>query len=298
MTFDAKQFFIDYGIDSASEGNKHTRQGWVQVPCPFCSGNPGYHLGFNLAHDYFNCWRCGFHPITKVIRTFAVCSWHDAKQLKKQYRSRSKLEQTPEQKRIKQKKLKLPSNMGKLGSRDFAYMERRGFDPYHTMGEWGIVSSGPTGGYKHRILIPIHYNNVMVSYQGRDTTGKSRLRYKACKKSDELIHHQSILYGLDKAKKGDTCILVEGVTDVWRMGPGSVSCFGIATQTSQITLLAENFTRVFVMFDDDPQARREADKIGSNLSVLGVEVEICVIDGDPAELPQATADEYRAELFK
>ena len=79
--------------------------------------------------------------------------------------------------------------------------------------------------------------------------------------------------------------------------PGAVASFGIKTKPSQILLLAEKFRKVFVMFDDDPQARKSSEAIGYDLSMCGVDVEICLIDGDPGGLGQKTADKYMDKLL-
>ena len=64
---DIIRLYRDYGIDHKAEGHKHTRPGWVNTECPFCTGNPGMHLGWNLKEEYFFCWRCGWHaPITTL----------------------------------------------------------------------------------------------------------------------------------------------------------------------------------------------------------------------------------------
>ena len=36
------------------------------------------------------------------------------------------------------------------------------------------------GKYKNRIIIPIYYNNKLVSYHSRDITNKSKIKAKAC----------------------------------------------------------------------------------------------------------------------
>jgi hypothetical protein len=80
-----KQFCLDRGIPFVTEGHKHSRPGWVQVECPFCSGNPGYHLGHNEKDDFFNCWRCEWHGHVEVVKTLLKCSTGQALDLIKQY---------------------------------------------------------------------------------------------------------------------------------------------------------------------------------------------------------------------
>lgn len=294
--FEAKEFYDDHSIRCASEGHKHCRPGWVQIPCPFCTGNPGWHLGFNLRTNFFNCYRCGFHSTMEVIHSLLSVSWSKAKDIMKEYSSHSSYHPT-ERKQKRATEIKMPSN-GPFGPSYIRYLRGRNYDPYDTINKWDLVAGGPYGSQKHRIIAPVTYNNIIVSYQGRDITEKSDLKYKACKMEKEVIHHKNILYGIDHAK--GSCILVEGITDVWRLGYGAVASFGTSMMRSQIHLLAEKFRKVFVMFDNGPTdkiAQWNAEKIAYDLAALDIETEICLINGDPGDLPQDEADLYKRQLI-
>lgn len=294
--FDAHEFYNDYSIRYVSEGHKHCRPGWIQIPCPFCTGNPGFHLGFNLKSGFFNCYRCGFHSTMEVVHSLLSVSWGKAKDIIKEYTSAQTYHQT--EKRIKRAaEINLPSN-GPFGPSYIRYLEGRNYNPHDLIHKWDLSAGGPFGKQRHRIIAPITYNNMIVSYTGRDITEKSDLRYKACKIKEEVIHHKNILYGLDHAK--GSCILVEGITDVWRMGYGAVASFGITMMSTQIFLLAEVFNTVFIMFDNGPkdkEAQKAAEKIGYDLASLGIKTEICLINGDPGDLPQDEADLYKRQLI-
>jgi len=298
MIFDAENFLIDHGIRYISEGTKHCQAGWIQMECPFCTGNAGHHLGYNLSKDFFNCWRCGFHSTIEVIHAFSLVGWEKAKQMRKDYvthmSNRSHL--IPERSGEKASKVIYPIGTEEPTRRHLSYLESRGYDPERIVKEWGLLGTGPIGPYKHRVIAPIHYHKHLVSFQGRDYTGKSDLKYKACPQDMEVIDHKKVLYGLDQVV-GKMCVLVEGITDVWRLGPGAVASFGIETKPSQIYLMAEKMRKVFVMFDDDPQAVKQAEEIAYNLAMCGVDCEICLIDGDPGGLDQDTADDYMADLL-
>ena len=66
------------------------------------------------------------------------------------------------------------------------YLIKRNFDPDELEFKWRLVSTGPVGPYKHRIIAPIYFNEKLVSYQGRDITDKAKLKYKACKRILEV----------------------------------------------------------------------------------------------------------------
>lgn len=296
MAFDVEEFFRDFGVNNKSEGHKHTRHGWVNSPCPFCMGNAGYHLGFNLSADFFRCWRCGFHSTTEVIREIAGVSWGKAKDLLKEYYTGTRQVGEWKRKKAGATQLHFPAGTGEMGPPEMLYLARRDFDPDRTTDTWRLKATGPIGDYRLRIIAPIRYNGKLVSYQGRDRTDKQPLKYKACAIEQEVIHHKEILYGLDEVP-GREAILVEGITDVWRLGPGAVAGFGIEMKQSQILLLAEKFSKIYVMFDDDPQAIKEAREIAYNLAMVGTDTELCFIKGDPGALDQATADKYVRQLI-
>lgn len=292
--FDATKYFNDYHVSFISEGHKHCQPGWIQLPCPFCIGNPGFHLGFNLSKGYFNCWRCGFHSNLEVIKTLSNTNWSNAKEISKVYESTG-IFYKPKFK-IKKKKFKLPLGTEEVKKRHIKYLEKRNYDSKEIINTWGLLGTGTVGPYKHRLIAPITFNGRIVSFQGRDITNKSKLKYKACPMAYEIINHKNILYGLDEAI-GDTCILVEGITDVWRLGKGAIATFGIETKETQIDLIAERFNRVNILFDDDPQAIKQAYRIGHKLIHLGCSVTINLIEGDPGDLSNEEASDIVRKIF-
>lgn len=294
MAFDALEFYQDFSIDSSTEGSKHCQEGWVQTSCPFCAGNTGEHLGFNTYEDYFNCWRCGWKPTLEVIKVLASVDGRAAKEIFSEYQTGTVLRQ--DRKKFKASSIKLPPGSQALKGVHKKYLRRRKFDPNKLEKIWGLRGTGCSGKYKYRIIAPIIVNGRLVSYQGRDCTQKQKLKYKACKQENEIIDHKEVLYGIDLVQ-GLSCVLVEGITDAWRLGPGAVASFGISYKPQQCLMLAEKFERVVVMYDDDPQAIVQAEKMAWDLSLYGIDVEIVLIEGDPGDLPQKKADSYMRKLL-
>ena len=125
------------------------------------------------------------------------------------------------------------------------------------------------------------------------------MKYKAAKMDNEVLHHKDILYGWDAAY-GDTVALTEGITDVWKLGPGTLACFGIKYRLPQVHLIAKRFKRVFLIFDrasdtsEEREARNQEQKIGEALDSLGVEaLSYDIGSGDPGDLSR---DEARAVM--
>lgn len=297
--FNVIKFFIDNKLNFAKSGSKHTRPGWVNVHCPFCGGND-YHLGIHIATGAVNCWKCGPHSQISLVKLLIDCTWAEAEEIQKEYATRgtgySNIQEDMPKRRLKTV-CEYPSGTYTMKTAHREYLNGRNFDDEYLEKYWGLRGTSNLGDYKFRIIAPIYFDGRFVSFQGRDYTGKSRLRYKACEQINEVIHHQNLVYGIDKVK-GKRCIVVEGITDVWRLGDGAVCCFGTAFTFSQINLLRTRFKEVFILFDsDDSNAIKMANKLGVMLSASGLSVEILELEeGDPAQMPQDEADNLMNEL--
>ena len=107
------------------------------------------------------------------------------------------------------------------------------------------------------------------------------------------INH--ILYNFDTVK--DCVVIVEGVTDVWRMGDGFVCSFRKAMTPEQIQfLMKKRIKRAFVMYDAD--AKDQSYALANQLSGLIEIVEVLELDGgDPADMALEDVMNLRAEVF-
>lgn len=287
---DIISLYKDYSITYVTEGHKHCRPGWVQVPCPFCTGNPGYHLGYDTILDRYVCWRCGGHYPPKVIATLLSVSFGEAMKIIHTYGSTIRIETV---KKIGKKVFKLPEHT-ELQINHRTYLERRNFDPDELIQEWNITGTGVYSkvgkiDYKHRILIPFTWDNKIVSFDSRDITNRAKNKYMACEEAREIIPHKHILYGNPK-KWGSTVICVEGPTDVWRMGFHSVAVSGIKYTIYQVRILASLFKRIPVLFDGgESQAIAQANKLVADLRFRGVDSFRVDITGDPGSLSDSEA---------
>jgi DNA primase len=161
----------------------------------------------------------------------------------------------------------------------------------------GPISALDGKSYKHRIIIPIHWNGELVSFQGRDSTDRHRIKYKACSQDREVVQHQTILYG-DESGWDDVGICVEGATDVWRFGKQAFGTFGIEFTKQQIREIAKRFKMVAIVYDDDPQAIKQAYKLIRELEFRDVIAWRIPIVGDPGSMSQEEADEFVQNILK
>lgn len=294
----------DFSIEYITSGNKHCSPGWVNIHCPFCEGSRNYHLGYSLNDNFFKCWRCGWHSIIETLSKLLGMSNLDAKRLvSSQYEgppfftAQEKLNIHP-----KIKGYKLPSGTLALNVRHRHYLIERGFNPEKLEQDWGILGTGPISlldnhDYKHRIIAPIFWQGKPVSFQARDVTGKSDLRYKACPKDREEVLHQNILYARKDIHTNppEVLIVVEGITDAWRLGAhNTVALFGMEFSQSQINALIRivgNRKRIMVVFDNEQQAKMQAKKLMAELRMREIKTWSKDILTDPGDMPQREADQ-------
>ena len=282
---DLLQLLADHNIDYTTE-HHHCTPGWVQVHCPFCPGKRNYHLGLKLDGKGASCWRCGGHDSARVLSTLLRISYRDAKRLLGQapaivFRPKQKLVDRPAS-------LKLPSHEAELPLRHRMYLLGRDFDPDQIEHDYQIVGTGPLGDYKYRIIMPIYKQGQLISYMGRDVTGQAKTRYKNCPGEQQVFPAKSWLYDLDRCWDRDRVLVVEGPTDAWRMGVGSVATMGITWTWEQAALLTD-FKTVFVLFDPEEQAQEQARKLIEVLALSGVDAETILLDPeekDPGSLSQ------------
>lgn len=308
MNFNFQKFCDDYELEIAPDDHKHARPGWIQIECPLCTGNPGYHLGYNEEGDYFNCWRCGWHKHIDVVSKLLNCSEGQAKGILRTYKwtPTRRSTETVVEPVLRRTVSNLPINTTDLTNAHKRYLKRRGFSPKKLQRIWKLkgtnsmgyvkLADGTISWYKFRIIAPIFFEGKLVSYQGRDITEKSKLKYKACPKELEARDHKHCLYGLDLVE-GDSVVVCEGITDTWRLGPGAVATFGVEYTTAQLKLLTR-FRRRFILFDaKDPAAIKQAKKLAGELKIYsGTSEVIDLTEGDPGSMTQSDAVSLMNEL--
>jgi hypothetical protein len=297
---DVLRIFQDYSVQHATEGHKHTRPGWVNTECPFCTGNAGLHLGWNIREEYFFCWRCGWHPPVKTLSKLMNVNTFTVQQIVTNYGvNRS---QVFVKDKVK-KPFKLPSEISSILPHHRKYLEGRGFNVDELIKTWDIKSAGPMSmldgvNYSHRIIIPYKWNGEVVSFDGRDVTGKQVDKYKACPKDREAIERKRILYGNQEAWES-TGICVEGPTDVWRLGEKAFAVSGISYKFVQASLIGNIFKRVAIVFDSEYQAQVRAEELKATLEeTMDIEAWIVNVKDDPGSLTDREAKDLVKTILK
>jgi hypothetical protein len=225
-----------------------------------------------------------------------------AQKILREYEGRALGSETRPKVKVRRKAHKLPTDTGPFQPQHIKYLRQRNFNPKHLEQVWQLLGTGPmskldTSDYKHRILAPIHWKGERVSFQARDITGRRDIKYKACPKDRELVEHQTILYG-KLEKKRPLGIIVEGITDVWRLGKIAAGTFGIDFTQKQVRQISKYFKRVVILYDDEPQAQRQAEKLQHELAMRQTESFIETIENDPGALSQRKANALVKKFVK
>lgn len=288
---DIVRFLQDYNVPFWLEG-KNVSPGWVGIQCPLCA-DVSNHGGFCLtgSEPYYNCWKCGWSPLEKVIAKLAGTTRPQASHLIELYAGKSRLPELE----IEPKPLIIPG--GPLQSIHRDYLSKRNFNPDYLADKYQIKGTGPLGDFRFRLVIPITYEKIEVSFHTRDITDKAQLRYKACPKNQELIHHKHIFYGLDFIQ--DVIVIVEGPLDVWRIGDGAIASFGTTFTQAQIELLvAIKPKRIYTLFDSGKLEAKQSQKLTTKVgSFEGIKVyRIDLKRGDPCDLTHTQVTQLRKEV--
>lgn len=299
MPFDAYSFLIDYRIDFVSGPAEDTGKNWYGVTCPLCN-DPKMHGGFHKTGGGFFCHRCENKYLLEVISALSGVRRNEAFAILKQYGvSFSKHVDVKKEYKRKDIDVKFPYGTRELRKPHQQYLRERNYNPFELERKWGILGTGKfAGSWSHRVIIPVYdEKGNLVTYQGRDITGKSPVRYKALENEKSILDLKYCLYGIERVK-GRRVVVNEGAFDVYRLGYGAVAFFGASHTTAQISLLS-SFDTVFLFFDqNEPESIVKGEMLTFDLNLIGVEtynVE-ADIDCDPGDLDDEDAEYLMREL--
>jgi len=299
LFFDIQSYLDSRGIPYKDSGD-NVSSGWLGIQCPFCpDGDHEKHLGINLTSKAISCWRCGITGT--VLKLIARLESGSTSKVLKQFTDgelpsfHTDYEVPSNQIAINQELLQYSED--ELDSLHKSWLENRNFDPEFIFQKYKLKCFGPVGRYKLRLLIPFYRNKYMITFTTRDVTNLARSPYIHCNKKDSVVDPKRYLYNIDTVK--DTALVVEGPTDVWRIGDGTVSTMGIKYIVEQLYLLkVKKVSRLFLMFDFEKYAQDAAEKLAYSASTFIPEVEIYELkEGDPADLTEQDAKALRREIF-
>lgn len=125
-----------------------------------------------------------------------------------------------------------------------------------------------------RLIIPVYIGGELVSWQARRLDGRKELKYFNMP-GPKL---KRFCYCIDRARRCDHLVLVEGVTNAWRIGPEAVALFGKTLSAHQertvVSWHEEAGGPVVVALDRGAEKEREkiverlGPRLGPSLAVL------------------------------
>jgi len=293
--FDVIAFLQDRGIQFDTEG-KNISAGWIGINCPFCS-DPSNHCGINIESKIFTCWVCAEKGnAIKLVTELESCSYKEAINIMQDFGEHFTRQQdlplllSDGTGNRSQGVLPITSqdNLPKMHTK---YLLFRKFSPEYLIHKYKIKAVHTIGRYRFRIIAPFFLRSELVTFTARDVTGRRSPPYLACPDKSSIVSIKKTLYNIDTVRK--KALLVEGITDVWRIGDGSIANSGVTFTDEQVELLMEReVEEVIIVFDKG--ANRQADIYAEALATVIKRVRMVILaDGDPAEQPPEIIEEIR-----
>lgn len=275
-------------LETAPEGSKHKRDGWINIHCPYCNSN-NHLLGFNIYYKYFNCFACGKKPLYKTFNLLLGIPIPEIKELLKQSFNGEWVPKTPQYEK-KKEKFKVPTYAKELDNLPLhkEYLKSRGIN-WKILKTYGVtgtesISSVDDLNLCWRLVIPVKHKGEIVTWQTR-AIGERKPVYIDCPKEREIISIKELLY---PEIYSHTLVLCEGVFDVWKVrqaGFPAVCVFGVGFKTEQLNLLKDK--KLYIFFDGDLAGIEKAEKLKDRIEfITGNYVQIipCPKGNDPGKL--------------
>lgn len=190
------------------------------------------------------------------------------------------------------------ASVGRLKEKHSAvrFLKKRRFDPVELDEVWDVTYADENTDtrpnfHEGRIVVPVYAPKTVTD----DGTGEM---YRLAGWQARLVgaapdrgapkyltaygmRRNELLYGIPQALEADGhIVVVEGVTDVWRYGPGAVALFGKTMSAAQVHLIRRHFPGRPVVVLLDAEATKQAEdvchKIASSRAAVGDEAPVVV----------------------
>lgn len=152
------------------------------------------------------------------------------------------------------------------------YVTKRRFDPYELTELYGVsccvdIEADERGfvpgtkwlaAYiKNRLVVPMYRLGKLVGWQTRALDEYTRPKYYTMPGYKKAL----TLYNRDRAQQFDFGVVVEGVTDVWRVGPCAVALLGHSISNAQRDLIYAFWQRGGMCLLLDPDVMQNAQEV-------------------------------------
>uniref|UniRef100_A0A6M3LDR2 Putative primase n=1 Tax=viral metagenome TaxID=1070528 RepID=A0A6M3LDR2_9ZZZZ len=298
--FDVRAWLDDINIPYRTEG-RNIGQGWLGLQCPFCDDHSNH---FGIAYTttkHYNCWICGEKgSVIKLIMALEKCTYTAAMKIIDEYQD-YQTTQLRQDIQIRYKESIVPKSISNVWPNKYLdYLRNRRYDPDVLIPKYGLQAFPYFGLNAWRIYIPCSYQKHVVNYTSIDITGtKKKQKYKHCPNDKAIIPMKNLLYNMDNIT-GRRVIIVEGVTDVWRLGDGAIATMGIEFTRNQMVLLKKlSPQKIHIIFDAEPLAQKKAIQLSDYLIFYGgLDSEVLTLpSGDPDDLSDEQAQYIKKQLL-
>jgi DNA primase len=281
---------------------------YAYIQCPQCdAGKP--HLWINIGdkqkqYGSWGCWKNEMHKggLKALISHLENVDWNMATQRLMKFSTKIPYDidkelakisnttiETKKDDEIKFSEIELPKKLSSVVDQKNAmkFLKSRGFGEQE-IHDWDLQychsSKYKNILYKHRIIIPVYQQNKLVAFQGRDITGRQRIKYLSSPLENGAAINNGI-YNIDRVDPA-LVIVTEGILDTWAVGKNNGVClFGKKIYPQQLkTLYNFNLKCVKVMLDGE--AQEEARNIAMDIRTFVPDVDVVELpyNEDPASL--------------
>lgn len=302
-TFHIINFFDEHGISYRTSG-KNIGAGWIGLEsCPFCTAG-GFHFGVHARNKTGSCWICGEScGCLTLVKVLLDCDKREAWSEIKRFNS-DDLSWIPDQDYTGDSVI-FPDGMVKgLTKGAWDYLKGRNYPVKELQQQFKLRSTeyGATlyvddreWDFSNRVIVPVYMNRRLQCYLGRDYTDNHDPKYMNSPVVASITAPHHCIYNYDTLT--GKIIILEGVTDVWRMGAKTGAFLGITYTAAQVRLLAQKrVTEANVLFDKG--AEKRAKLLATALTGVIDKVRVAYLDdGDPGELTHDEAMKIKYQLI-
>ena len=294
---DAISYLDSAGVDYKTSGKNVSRND-VNIDCPWCGADK--HLAIHRTKGTLNCWVCSFSDLKywptfiNLIMELDGISYPKAVEVIKEFSdSDGENDNIDRSFKPKKTKIELPSesqsfdNPKSIRHRDLAlkYLKSRNFGT-DVIDKYKLVFCS-TGEFAFRIIIPYYYAGKLITFSGRTYLNREP-RYKHLSATSSVMTPKEFLYPIDMFS-GDHLRLVEGPTDVWRIGgDSSLALSSNRLSYKQMELIKDLKLKSLSIFLDQGSYNK-AIVMGEQLS--GVIDRIKIISMEGGDVAECTREE-------
>ena len=278
--------FLEYNNIPYVTSGRNTKKGNINIHCPLCNHDDGFHMGIVPSSGFYGCWRDSKHRgrnFARVIVSLIGCSWEEANRLAGKEvafedgddlmaMANALFEEDKEEEKVLGGVDYLPfprswrtiESCGATG-RFYHYLAGRGFSNVARLVSKYEIYSCLTGEDKMRIMFPIYFEDKLVSWVGRSIYTGALLPYKDLSVEQSVRHPKFTFYNYDLLKqKGKVLMISEGLFDMLKLDYYSPRGFrATCLLTKSITdeqkylliELSKYYEEVWLVLDEDAYAQ-------------------------------------------